>query len=256
MQSSALWKKESEVWVQNVYRHKCHHSRISGNEERDLGVLFQQDLTFSNHAADAAKRANIKLGIIKRSFTALHRQGFLSLYKSIIRPTLENCNSVWCSMFKRDEDLLEKVQQRATRLLPELRQKTYPDRLKDLQLPTLAYRRQRADLIQIFKILKGFNKVEASKFFKFAKDSITRGHDCKIVKQRFRTKLRQFAFSISVLKQLECPPERSSKCLSRDDLKWLTVVNHFKSSLERHWRKNPLKFDPYQRWDGVVKRDK
>ena len=168
----------------------------SGNEERDLGVLFQQDLTFSNHAADAAKRANIKLGIIKRSFSALHRQGFLSLYKSIIRPTLEYCNSVWCPMFKRDEDLLEKVQQRPTRLLPELRQKTYPDRLKDLQLPTLAYRRQRADLIQIFKILKGFNKVEASKFFKFAKDSITRGHDFKIVKQRFRTKLRQFAFSI------------------------------------------------------------
>ena len=143
----------------------------------------------------------------------MHRQGFLSLYKSIIRPTLEYCNSVWCPMFKRDEDLLEKVQQRATRLLPELRDKeTYPDRLKDLQLPTLAYRRQRADLIQIFKILKGFNKVEASKFFKFAKDSITRGHNFKIVKQRFRTKLRQFAFSIRSVNNWNALPERSSKC--------------------------------------------
>ena len=59
----------------------------------------------------------------------MNEQGYISLYKSIIRPTLEYCNSVWCPMFKRDEGLLEKVQQRATRLLPELRQKTYPDRL-------------------------------------------------------------------------------------------------------------------------------
>ena len=136
----------------------------SGNEERDLGVLFQQDLTFSIKPCSRCcqESQNIKLGIIKRSFSALHRKRFLKLYKSTVRPTLEieYCNSVWCPMFKRDEDLLEKVQQRAIRLLPELRQKTYPDRLKDLQLPTLAYRRQRADLIQIFKILnkKGLTK--------------------------------------------------------------------------------------------------
>ena len=103
------------------------------DEERDLGVLFQQDLSFSNHAADAAKRANIKLGIIKRSFTALRTKGFLNLYKTIIRPTLEYCNSVWHPMLKRDEDLLEKVQQRATRLLPDIRHMEYSDRLKAYQ---------------------------------------------------------------------------------------------------------------------------
>ena len=137
----------------------AHRYAVYGNEmehvseERDLGVLFQQDLSFSNHAADAAKRANIKLGIIKRSFSVLQKKGFLTMYKTIIPPTLEYCNSVWCPMLKRDEVMLEKVQQRATRLLPELKQKAYPDRLRELQLPTLAYRRQRADMIQIFKIL-------------------------------------------------------------------------------------------------------
>ena len=120
-------------------------------------MLFHQNLTFSSHAADAAKRANNKLGIIKRSFTALRTKGFITLYETIIRPTLEYCNLVWCPMLKRDEDVLEKVQQRATRLLLDLRHKAYPDRLKVLHLPTLAYRRQRADIIQI---LKGFDKVD------------------------------------------------------------------------------------------------
>ena len=213
----------------------------SDTEEKDLGVLFQQDLSFSNHVADAAKRANIKLGLIKRSFSTLQKKGFLCLYKSIIRPTLEYCNSVWCPILKRDEDILEKVQQRATRLLPEVNQLSYPNRLKELQLPTLAYRRQRADMIQIFKILKGFDNVNPSKFFQLATDSKTRGHNFKIVKQRFRTRLRQHTFSIRSVNNWNALPTEVVNA---------TTINQFKSSLERHWRNNPIKFEPYLRRDG------
>ena len=52
------------------------------NEERDLGVLFDTSLLFSSHAADIARRANMKLGIIKRSFSALGKKGLLQLYKT------------------------------------------------------------------------------------------------------------------------------------------------------------------------------
>ena len=150
-------------------------------------------------------------------------------------------------MLKRDEDLLEKVQQRATRLLPELRHAAYTDRLKDLQLPTLAYRRQRADLIQIFRMLKGYDKVDASRFFKLAQGSTTRGHNFKIVKQRFHTRLRQYAFSIRSVNNWNSLPKEVVNA---------TTVNQFKSSLERQWRNHPLKYEPYSRWDGIVKRDK
>ena len=219
----------------------------SDDEERDLGVLFQQNLSFSTHAADAAKRANIKLGMIKRSFSALQKKGFLSLYKTIIRPTLEYCNSVWYPILKRDEDILEKFQQRATRLLPELKQQAYPDRLRELQLPTLAYRRQRADQIQIFKIRKGFGRVNPSKFFQLATGSTTRGHDFKIVKQRFNIRLRQYSFSIRSVNNWNALPKEVVNA---------ATINQFKSSLERYLSNNPIKFEPYLRRDATVKRDK
>ena len=66
-----------------------------GKEEKDLGIVFDTSLTFSTHAADAAKRAHMKLGIIKRSFSAPKQKGILQLYKTIVRPTREYCNLVW-----------------------------------------------------------------------------------------------------------------------------------------------------------------
>ncbi|XP_071489873.1 uncharacterized protein [Diadema antillarum] len=174
--------------------------------------------------------------MINRSFTTLQKKGFLSLYKTIVRPTLEYCNSVWHPTLKRDEDMLEKVQQRATRLLPELKQMTYPERLRELHLPTRAYRRQRADLIQMFKILKGFDRVDPSKFFQLASGSTTRGHGLKLVKQRIHSSLRQSAFSIRNVNNGNALPKEVINA---------TTINQFKSPLERHWRNNPIKYEPY-----------
>ena len=67
-------------------------------------------------------------------------------------------------MLKKDEDLLEKVQQRATRQLPHLRHLEYPERLKALGLETLAYRRQRAEVLQIYKIMKGIKHLDVNIF--------------------------------------------------------------------------------------------
>jgi len=51
-------------------------------------------------------------------------------------------------------DKLEKVQKRATKMIPELRKMHYPDRLKQLNLPTLTYnRRSRGDMIEKYKLL-------------------------------------------------------------------------------------------------------
>lgn len=210
----------------------------SVKEEKDLGVLFQENLTFSAHAANAAKRANIKLGMIKRSFRGFRKKGFLRTYKSIIRPTLEYCNQVWHPMYKKDEDMLEKVQQRATRLVAEIRHLEYSERLRVLQLPTLAYRRQRADLIQIFKILKGFDNIDASQFFKLAENSSTRGHSLKIYKQRCHTQLRLMAFSMRSIKNWNALP---------DEIVRASSVNQFKNALEKFWANHPLKFAPYLR---------
>jgi len=77
------------------------------------------------------------------------------LYKSLVRSHLEYAYSVWYPKRSIDVDKLERVQKRATKLIPELSNKPYKDRLMALNLPTLKYRKCRGDVIELFKIVKG-----------------------------------------------------------------------------------------------------
>jgi len=66
------------------------------------------------------------------------------LFTTFVRPTLEYSNAVWGPFFTLDQ---RKVQRRATRLLPSLRDKPYEERLKTLKLPSLAHWHHRGDII-------------------------------------------------------------------------------------------------------------
>ena len=59
---------------------------------------------------------------------------------------------------------LEKVQRRATKLIPTLRNLPYPERLQSLNLPSLSYRRNRMDLIMAYKILNDLVVVDKDYF--------------------------------------------------------------------------------------------
>ena len=90
------------------------------------------------------------LWLIKRNFKDIGREAFRLLYKHLVRSHLEYCNSVWAPWIQKKSyiDKLEKVQKRATKMIPELRKMHYPDRLKQLNLLTLTYRRSRRDMIE------------------------------------------------------------------------------------------------------------
>ena len=85
---------------------------------------------------------------------------FLTLFKSIVRPHLEYGNSVWSVIYKKEAIQLENVQRRATKLIKNIQHKTYTQRLKYLGLPSLQYRRLRADMIETCKILNDIDKVQ------------------------------------------------------------------------------------------------
>ena len=68
---------------------------------------------------------------------------------------------------RKDIDLLEKVQKRATRLMMKDTNLSYSERLKILNITTLETRRLRGDLIQVFKFFKGFDNVQHSDFFTY-----------------------------------------------------------------------------------------
>lgn len=91
-----------------------------GTEEKDLGIIFQKTLKFVKHINNTVNRANRLIGMIKRTFRTLNRDLFLTLYKSLIRSILDYCGCVWSPSSKKNIQLLENVQRRATRIVPDI----------------------------------------------------------------------------------------------------------------------------------------
>ena len=77
----------------------------------------------------------------------------VKLFVTVVHPTLEYCSLVWGPSLVLDQRKIERVQRRATRLLLPIRDKPYGERLSTLQLPSLAYRCFRGDMILLYKIL-------------------------------------------------------------------------------------------------------
>ena len=94
------------------------------------------------------------------SRTIVYKEEILvNLHKTPVRPHLEYCMSVWSPHYAKDKELLEKIQRRFTRMFKELRDKDYDERLRYLNLWTLEERRNRQDLIEVFKMYEGFTKL-------------------------------------------------------------------------------------------------
>ena len=118
--------------------------------ERDLGVYMDSDLKFRKQAAAAVSKASQVMAVIRRSFQLLDRATLPVLFKTLVRPHLEYGNIVWGPFNRADQQLVERVQRRATKMVPELRHMPYPHRLRALHMPSLYYRRRHGDIIAVY----------------------------------------------------------------------------------------------------------
>ena len=157
-------------------------------KEKDLGVTIRADMTVSEHCG--------LLRLIRRNITYMEKTLIIPLYKAIVRPHLEYCIQAWRPYHKKDIDKLERVQRRATKLIPELKHLCYESRLLECRLTTIETRRLREDLIEVFKILNGYEVIDSNMFFQ---DSMTRGHTAALVKPYCRLDKRKFSFSQRII---------------------------------------------------------
>jgi len=145
----------------------------------------------------------------------------VQLYKSLVRPHLEYCSPAWNPHYSKNKAMLERVQHGLTRLFPELRDMMYEARLKALKLWSLEERHNRADLIEVYKMMHGFTDIPVSTYFQIATDSCTRGHTKKLVKSHCHTDARLCFFSLRVINHWnslsqEIASMHQQKMLSRD----------------------------------------
>ncbi len=198
--------------------------------EKDLGVLIDNELTFDNHISTAVKKANTKLAMIRRTFTFMDKKMLTQLYTSLVRPILEYGNVIWSPHLQRHIRQIEGVQHRATKMLSSLANLDYVERLKELNLPTLSYRRMRGDVIEMFKYCHKKYSV-SEKPFTLVSDinnaSVTRDHGFKIRKEKNTSSIRPRFFSNRVANTWNALPASIVNAPSLDA---------FKNQLDDHWK--------------------
>ena len=123
------------------------------------------------------------------------------------------------------------MQCRATRLVKCIKHLPYEERLITLGLPSLEYRR--ADLIQVYKIMHGIDKIDKDKLFTLSRYRATRGHSLKLFKKQARLKVRANSFSNRVVDNWNSLTE---------DIVNAPSLNVFKSRLNRFLHGHPNKF--------------
>ncbi|XP_065681547.1 uncharacterized protein LOC136095197 [Hydra vulgaris] len=84
--------------------------------ERDLGIFLSNDLKWNQHIQVATRRANMILGLLKKTFRSRDIRLWGKLYTTYVRPHLEFAVPVWCPYLKSDIKEIEKIQHKATKI--------------------------------------------------------------------------------------------------------------------------------------------
>ena len=251
----------SQEWQMMFNSSKCHILHLgNGNKkfeyvmggqvleevesEKDVGVMIHQSLKPSLQCTRAAERANQVLGQLSRAVSYRDKQTFMKLYKVYVRPHLEYAVASWSPWLQSDKEMLEKVQRRAVNMVSNFQARNYQDKLLEAGMTTLEQRRERGDLIHMFRIMTGKDDVKSSTWFQLTADRdggantrATAGHLNVLPGSRCNLDVRRNFFSQRVVQGWNSLP---------DSIKMSQTVNMFKNSLDEYkaWGGHPAVVGP------------
>lgn len=242
----------SKKWLLKFHPEKCVNLRISlnkqpevhtyhlGNNElknveevKDLGIIVDSKLKFQKHTSTKVNKANQIWGTIKRTFKHMNSYIFKKLFCAHVRSHLEYAIQFWAPYLRKDVNQIESVQRRATKYIPGYKDRSYTQILKDLDLPTLAYRRLRGSMIEVYKIFNTYDKEVTAKLI--TRETSTRGHNYKIfTKAAKRHHPKHHSFHHRIVNPWNSLPVEVVNSPTLDT---------FKNRLDKHWSNLPLKFN-------------
>jgi len=142
-------------------------------------------------------KARQRIGLLFRCFITRDAKILTKAYTTYIRPILEYCSTVWSPISVESLVRLESVQRHFTKRIPELSVLPYQQRCVELGLETLELRRLKFDLHYAYKVIFGLVDVDSC-CFKLHRGSRTRGHNYRVVPDRFSTNIRRHFFTVRV----------------------------------------------------------
>ena len=196
------------------------------SSEKDLGVYVDPLLEFNEHISKVVKKSRGIASMIFKSISSRTSDILVPLFVALVRPNLEYANPVWCPFKRKFIDHIEKVQRQFTKRIYGLHKLTYSERLMELNLPSLEFRRARGDMIETYKILNNIFDPITTKSLFTVNTASTRTHSFKLHKPRFNTNNFKYFFTNRVVNTWNSLPA---------DVVKAECLNSFKNKLDKYW---------------------
>jgi hypothetical protein len=143
-------------------------------EEKDVGIIIHKSLKPTPQCERAAAAATGVLHQLAKNFHYRDKKIFLRLYTQYVRPHLEFATPAWSPWLAAEKQKLEKVQEKAVKMISGLKSSEYVERCKELGIETLEARRKVQDMAQTYKLIHGIDNVKRVELFNHVQEGRTR----------------------------------------------------------------------------------